>query len=153
MSYKSLAMRAGLLALCVGAALEVPAQTTVYKCEKDGKVTYTDEPCLQAKKVDVTLTQGLDSWTGARRTGADVERAQRRDQIADALRPLGVTRESFALDHKRARMTPVERAECAALDASLPVLERREAATSKEEKSQAQADLLKARKRFKHLAC
>lgn len=153
MSYKSLAMRAGLLALCVGAALEVPAQTTVYKCEKDGKVTYTDEPCLQAKKVDVTPTQGLDSWTGARRTGADVQRAQRRDQMADALRPLGVTRESFARDHKRARMTPVERAECAALDTSLPALERREAATSKEEKSQAQADLLKARKRFKHLAC
>lgn len=153
MSQRPPGMRVVLLALCIGAALHVSAQTTVYKCEKDGKVTYTDEPCLQAKKVDVTPTQGLDSWTGTRRTGADVQRSQRRDQVADALRPLGVTRESFARDHKRARMTPVERADCAALDASLPVLERREAATSKEEKSQAQADLLKARKRFKHLAC
>lgn len=153
MSHNSLVIRAVVLAFCVGAALEAPAQTTVYKCEKDGKVTYSDEPCLEAKKVDVTPTQGLDTWTGTRRVGADVQRTQRRDQIADALRPLGVTRESFARDHKRARMTPVERAECAALDASLPVLERREATTSGDDKSQAQAELLKARKRFKHLAC
>jgi hypothetical protein len=60
----------------------------VFRCEVDGKVAYSDAPCLGAQKVNVEPTRGLDASSGQRRIGADVRREQVNEAFADALRPL-----------------------------------------------------------------
>ena len=56
-------------------ALTCAAQT-VYKCESKGAVTYSHEPCMGAKVVDTTPTQGLDKSSGSSRKGADVRQVE-----------------------------------------------------------------------------
>ncbi|SFV00255.1 hypothetical protein SAMN04489707_10692 [Paenacidovorax caeni] len=64
------------------------AQKPVYRCETAGKVSYSDAPCVGAKEIDATPTQGMDKMTGASRKGADVQRAEHNPLMADALKPL-----------------------------------------------------------------
>ena len=64
------------------------AQKPVYRCETAGKVSYSDAPCVGAKEIDTTPTQGMDKMTGASRKGADVQRAEHNALMADALKPL-----------------------------------------------------------------
>lgn len=45
------------------------AQKTVYRCESAGKVAYSHEPCVGAREVDTTPTQGLDKMSGHSRKG------------------------------------------------------------------------------------
>ena len=58
-----------------------PPSRTVFKCEVDGKVTYSDEACLGAKCLDVEPTRGLNKSSGQERVGADVRKERRNEQI------------------------------------------------------------------------
>ena len=64
------------------------AQKPVYRCETAGKVSYSDAPCVGAKEIDATPTQGMDKMTGTSRKGADVRRDEQNAVMADALKPL-----------------------------------------------------------------
>lgn len=61
---------------------------TVYKCSINGKVVYTDDPCLGAQKVDVEPTRGLNKSTGRELSGADVSRERRRETFAEGVKPI-----------------------------------------------------------------
>jgi hypothetical protein len=52
--------------------LPVVAQHSVYRCETNGKVSYSDAPCVGARVIDATPTQGMDKMTGQSREGSNV---------------------------------------------------------------------------------
>ncbi|NRF71417.1 DUF4124 domain-containing protein [Aquincola sp. S2] len=125
----------------------------VYRCDVDGKVTYSDEPCLGAKRVDVQPTRGLDKSSGKERTGADVARERRREGLAEALRPVtGMDAKQFDAEGRRHRLQPADKAECRWLDASIARLEASEKAATGEATA-TQRDLLSQRRRYLDLRC
>ena len=138
-----------LLASCV--AFAAPP---VYRCETNGRVAYSDFPCVGAKVIDATPNQGVDKMSGQSRKGADVQRAEMNKVLDDALRPL-TGRSSAEMDasRRRGRLRGADQAECARLDRQLPALEAR--ANSSEGKPQAEAEVLlyQVRKSFFDLKC
>ena len=138
--------------LCFG--FEANAQKPVYRCETAGKVSYSDAPCIGAKEIDATPTQGMDKMTGTSRKGADVRRHEHDGAMADALKPLtGMTPEQYRVYKHRFKLSPADKAECARLDASLPGLKQRAVAAPSSEKVLADVELYKARKNFNDLNC
>ena len=65
-----------------------PPAKTVFKCEENGKVVYSDSPCLGAKTVDVEPPRGVSRLSGQERVGSAVQQERLREHIADAMRPL-----------------------------------------------------------------
>lgn len=128
---------------------------TVYKCEFDGKVTYSDEPCAGAVRVDVEPTRGMNKSSGSERTGTDVARERRREGIAEALRPAtGMDAKQLDTLARRQRLASAVQAECRSLDRALPraeAAERRESAAAPLQPSQ--RDLLTLRRRHLELGC
>lgn len=130
------------------------AQKSVYRCETAGSVTYSHEPCVGAKEVDVTPTQGMDRMTGASRRGADVQRHEHDRLKAEALKPLtGMTADQYRVYKHRFPLSPADKAECAQLDTHLPALKQRAATALPGDKAAADVSLYKARKLFKDLNC
>lgn len=133
-------MNRAALALAGLIAATYHAQTKVYKCTANGRTTYSDEPCIGATAVDVTPTRGLDTMTGKPVHGRDVKREHQQEAIADALKPLGVTREQFKDESRRAGLTPDAKRACASLDRDL-------------QRIADESDLYRARKQYKDLKC
>ncbi|MHB1114850.1 MAG: DUF4124 domain-containing protein [Acidovorax defluvii] len=130
------------------------AQKPVYRCETAGKVSYSDAPCVGAKEIDATPTQGMDKMTGTSRKGADVRRDEHNALMADALKPLtGMSPEQYRVYKHRFKLSPRDKAECARLDTELPVLKRRAATAPPGDKALADVELYKARKQFNDLNC
>lgn len=124
------------------AALAQPGGAPTYKCVTGGKVTYSDEPCVGAKVVDTTPTQGMDKMSGTSRKGADVMKTEHNKLMADALKPiLGQTPQQRATAHKRFDLSPQDKLECYRLDGQILDPRMQEVA------------LYQARKRFKDLKC
>lgn len=123
-----------------------PGGAMTYKCVTGGKVTYTDEPCVGAKVVDTTPTQGLDKITGVSKKGADVQKIEFNKAMAEALKPLfGETPEQRAQRHKRSNLSEKDKLECWNLEGQIQgkkVMDARE-----------EVSLYQARKRFKDLKC
>ena len=127
---------------------------TVFKCEKGGKVAYSDEPCLGARRVDVEPTRGLDSSSGTRRAGADVRREKQNEQMAEAMRPIfNESPEQRATRHRRAKLTPDAQRTCQRLDSEIPKAERQERQGSEASRADAQTELLRMRTQFRQLKC
>lgn len=115
---------------------------------------YSDAPCLGAKKVDVEPTRGLNKSTGRERTGHDIQRERHNELMADAMRPfLNETPEQRAVRHKRFKLAPSAKTECARLDTQIPRLEAEERAAKDELLKQVQQALLTSRTRFHQLRC
>ena len=130
------------------------AQKPVYRCETAGKVSYSDAPCVGAKEIDTTPTQGMDKMTGASRKGADVQRAEHSALMADALKPLtSMTPEQYRVHKHRFKLSPRDKAECTRLDTELPELKQRAAIAPASDKALAEVELYKARKQFNDLNC
>lgn len=49
-----------------------PPAKTVFKCEENGRVVYSDSPCLGAKTVDVEPPRGVSRLSGHERVNAQV---------------------------------------------------------------------------------
>ncbi len=127
---------------------------TVYKCEVKGKVTYSDEPCVGAQRLDIEPTRGLNKSSGTERVGPDVRREQQREALAEAVRPLtGVDSKQFDRLGRRTRLSPEAQRACASLDREIPALELREARTVGDERAAVQARLFASRKQFRELRC
>lgn len=142
------------IGLPVSAQSLPPPSRTVYKCEDGKRVHYSDTPCLGAKKVDVEPTRGLNKSTGHERTGQDVAREKNNELMADALRPLlNETPEQRATRHKRFKLEPAAKQECARLDFQIPQLESQERTATRVALPAIQQDLLVARTQFQRLRC
>jgi hypothetical protein len=139
----------------MAAGQSLPAPTRhIYKCELAGKVAYSDEPCLGAKKLDIVVPRGLNKLSGKEQTGADVGVERRREKFAEAVQIVtGVPPDRFAVDVHRQRLGSYTKAECHALDQSIPRLEALEKTASRNERTTIQQDLLTSRKRFKDMRC
>lgn len=133
-----------------------PGVAQVYRCEADGKVRYSDEPCIGAKRVDVRPTRGLDKLSGKSLKGADVRAEEFNKYVAVVWRPLlRETPDQRATRHRRARnyLTPEETAECYLTDSHIGRLEAEEKAAVGNGLKQVQQELLKARQRHRKLRC
>jgi hypothetical protein len=142
--------------LLTGVALSwaAAAQKPVYRCESAGQVSYSHAPCLGAKEVDVTPTQGLDKNSGKSRKGHDVLRHEQQGQIADALKPLlGMTPEQYRVHHRRSKLSPADRRECQRLDDDMYQRTQRVNRSEKVDRGDAELDLYKTRQRFNALNC
>ncbi len=131
-----------------------PPTRDVYRCEADGKVTYSDAPCLGAKKVDVEPTRGLNASTGRERVGKDVQRERLNEQLAEAVRPItGKDARQLDTQAKRLKLTASAQRECRGLDQEIPVTEARERNSSGNQLRTVQQQLLLQRQRFIALGC
>lgn len=141
----------------VVAATCMVAQAQIYKCERDGKTTFTDEPCVGAKRIEVQPTQGLDKWSGQSKKGADVRKEEYRRLWDDSMRPLTGPVDHQQMNRRRDRyakhLTPAEHTECERLDKTMRDLEAQEAAAQADDLNKLQADLFKQRARYRSLKC
>ena len=126
----------------------------VFKCEENGKIVYSDAPCLGAARVNVEPTRGLDTMSGKKQTGADVRRERLNENTAEALRPIfNETARQRATRHHRFKLSASAKQRCAQLDAQIPSLERKERDTKGPDLAALQQSLLGARQQYRSLGC
>lgn len=139
-----------------------PASRTVFKCDLNGKVSYSDAPCPGAQRIEVQPTRGLNKSTGTERVGSDVQQERFHEAFAEGLKPItGMTPEQLKKAGQRAQLAPQAQHECSQLDRALPAAEKEEAALLRQARSeardtglkQAQTRLLLQRQRARELRC
>ena len=64
-----------------------PESAPTYKCVTDGKVTYTDAPCVGGKLVDTTPTQGFGRMSSPSRKGTGTRKSRRPKPAAEVSNP------------------------------------------------------------------
>ncbi len=144
---------------CAGAARAadtgLPAPNrTIYKCVVQGKVSYSDEPCLGARRLDATPTRGVDRLSGKTRTGNDVAAEIRSEQFAQAIQPLtGMTPAQFATATRRQRLAASAQRECGALETAILESEQAERRARAAMMEAVQQDLFILRQRYRKLGC
>jgi hypothetical protein len=101
-----LAVVAGFVSAVACAQKLPPPSRDVFRCEHNGQVSYSDQPCLAAKKVDVEPTRGLNRSTGKERVGADVQRERFHEGMAEALSPItgGKDAKQLSTDARRFKL-------------------------------------------------
>jgi hypothetical protein len=121
----------------------------------DGKVFYSDDPCLGAKKIDAEPTRGVDKLSGRERTGNDVRREQHREIIHKGLiQPItGMDAIQYETYQRRFRLAPEAKKECAELDTVIARTESDEAAAKKDSLSSVQRHLFAQRSRYRQIGC
>ena len=140
------------LALAVAvAATNVIAQPRstgeVFKCTINGKVVYTDEPCLGAERVDVGPPVKSGPPPGKQSSAHQ-----------DGTRPPGrMSRERYEIHKRRIGLTADARLECADLDRSIAKAELEERLGRKAKSGAAregfEKNLLALRVRYRGLGC
>ena len=141
------------MAVCLSMTLPAMAQQ-VYRCEINGKVSYSHEPCVGAQAIDTTPTQGMDKMTGKTKKGADVQRDEHRKLMGTISSTVtGLSPEAHMRLAQRHQLPRSVQLECAAWDLRLPALEEASAKASPKDKEQQAASLFEARKAFRDLRC
>ena len=135
------------------AQLPAPGRT-VYKCEAKGKVSYSDEPCIGAQRLDVVPARGVDRLSGSARTGKDVAGEIRSEQFATAIAPLtGMTPGQLATATRRHYLRAEAKRECGLLESAILESEQAERGPRSPMMESVQQDLYILRKRYKKLGC
>ena len=146
----------GAIVVCIAAMLSgggALAQA-VYRCEANGKVSYSHAPCIGATVVDTTPTEGLDTSSGVRRVGRDVQRERLRRSFNEAVRPLtGMTHEELKVFERRLKLPASVKLECQWLDHRLPAQESSAKSANAQGREKAEAELFLSRSRFRNLRC
>lgn len=144
----------GVLIAALGAAcLPAPAQP-VYRCEAQGRVTYSNEPCVGAKVVDTTPTQGLDKLSGVSRKSPAVQREELQKKMSEALYPMtGMTHAQRKVWQHRIKLPADAQVECRILDARIPQQEKAVRESAAKEKTEAETKLFLSRSQFRNLRC
>jgi hypothetical protein len=155
---KAAAMLIGAWSLC--AAPVASAQTlhapsrTLFKCEEQGKVVYSDSPCLGAEKLEVVPTRGVNKLSGKVRVGPDVQREIHHETFAEAIRPLtGLSAKQLEVQTRRFYLPGPTQQECRRLDQDLVNAEAEEKRTTQNALREMQARLFLMRQRFRELRC
>jgi hypothetical protein len=131
-----------------------PPSRTVYKCVVEGRISYSDEPCLGARRVDVEPTRGLNKSTGTEQLGRDVQLERRREGIAEALRPItGMDAQEFAQFSRRQSLPSSAQRECQILDRAISDHEQMERVGRGVARESATRKLFFLRSRAKELGC
>ena len=153
-------LRAGLGLAAIGIAAVSTSQTlpppsrTVYKCIVEGRISYSDEPCLGAQRVDVEPTRGLNKSTGSEQLGRDVHLERRREGIAEALKPItGMDIQQFAQFSRRQSLSASSQRECQVLDRAISDHEHMERVGRGVARDSAIRKLFILRSRAKELGC
>lgn len=153
------------LAVVIDLAMHAPAAVaqrqglpdpprSVYKCEVNGKVTYSDEPCLGATRVELQPTRGLNKSSGKERVGTDVTRERQHEAFAEAVRPLtGMNPEELQKAGQRSRLAPKVQEECRVMDAQIARTEARQTVVAGAELTTVQQALYAMRKRHRAIGC
>ena len=145
--------RFALLCVALGLPYTVMAQQ-VYRCEVNGKVSYSNEPCQGAKVVNTTPAQSSDRTSGQQRKDMDALKAELERNNATKTRALAAkTPEDPEVAKRRENLTPLAKHSCSLLDQSLPQLRENAAHGTPENKEKADIQLYKARKAFQDLRC
>lgn len=131
-----------------------PPSRTVFRCEVAGKITYSDAPCLGAKKLEVEPTRGVSKLSGTERIGSDVHQERYREIMADALKPLtGMDAKQLDTRRRRMKLNPDDQRECQTLDARIPAAEQNEQVASSAALKGIQLELYRLRMRYRELGC
>lgn len=136
-------------------AQTIPAPSRiVFKCEANGKVVYSDSPCLGAQRLDIQPTSGINKSTGHERIGADVRQERHNEQMAKAWEPImGETPEQRAKRHHRAKLTPEARTQCSRFDQEIAQAQQAEQGATKAMLPSAQSELLRLRREYRESRC
>jgi hypothetical protein len=120
-SLATILILASLHAASASIAQSLPAPSrTVYKCNVNGKMLYSDSPCLGAERLEIEPSRGV-----GRTTGPDVQRERNKEMLAEAIRPLtGMNAKQFEVQSRRIKLTAAAQRECQALDVDLPAKEQ-----------------------------
>lgn len=139
----------------VSAQSQLPAPSrTIYKCVVKGAVSYSDEPCAGAQRLDATPTSGVTHLSGSSKVGKDVAHEIHREQLANALRPLhGMNASQYNAEVRRNSLDLSAQRECRQLEPAILQLEQSEGRADAATLKPIQQDLLTLRKRYKTLAC
>lgn len=141
------------LCVALGLPYTVMAQQ-VYRCEVNGKVSYSNEPCQGAKVVNTTPAQSSDRTSGQQRKDMDALKAELERNNATKTRALTAKApEDPEVARRRENLTPLAKHSCSLLDQSLPQLRENAAHGTPENKEKADIQLYKARKAFQDLRC
>jgi hypothetical protein len=134
---------------------QLPAPSrTIYKCQVKGTVSYSDEPCVGAQRLDIVPSRGADRLSGSRRVGNDVASEIRSEQFAQAVKPLtGMSPTQFAAASRRHYMDTASRSECRQLEAAILTSEQVERSAGAGMMEAIRQDLFSLRKRYKQLGC
>lgn len=134
----------------MAAAQSLPSPSrTIYKCKVNGTISYTDEPCLGAERVDAQPTRGVNKLSGKQMIGEDVRREMWRESLAHALPPIsGTTPEEFKTLRRRQKLDVNAQRECRSLEQTIIQTERQQNASHVNAE-----EVLVRRKRYKELGC
>jgi len=134
-------------------ALHAPSRT-LYKCKDQGKLTYSDSPCLGAEKLEVEPARGVNRLSGEKRVGPDVQRELNHEMLAEAIRPLtGLDAKQLAVQGRRFKLSGAAQQECRRLDQDLVITENEEKRAAQSALHEVQARLFSMRQRFRELRC
>ena len=135
--------------LWLAASASAGAQS-VYRCPSRGAVLYSEKPC--AGRVISTEQAHVPSKANTR--DLDLHRLEQNRIAARALRRKpDESAEQFALRRRRAGMLEPDRAECARLDARMPVDQASLDIPDPAEVARGEAALKESKKRFSQLHC
>ena len=126
----------------------------VYKCTDNGKVSYSNEPCLGAQRVDTMATRGLDKMSGVQRSGTDVQAEKHNETMERAVQ--SVIGKNYRRERaiQRQYHTAFDKLQCERLDGQIEALEKEESyIKNKVQLEVLQAELFQRRKAFKDLDC
>jgi hypothetical protein len=145
----------GLASPVLGQTSTLPAPSRMmFKCTAGKKVTYTDQPCLGAKRLDVVPSRGLNKLGGTERIGADVANERHREMFAEAIKPLtGLEPQQFAVRVRRHSLSTAASRECQVLDPAIAKAEAQERSADRSALAPVQHHLFSLRKRYQELRC
>jgi hypothetical protein len=159
---KTLVLHWLALALITGAGMNMAfaqsnglpsASRTVFKCMVDGKVTYSDSPCLGAQRLDIVPSRGMNKSTGRELSGADVNRERHSEMMSEALRPLtGMNNEEHAKATRRYRLSQQAQLQCRGLEQQI-AMDEAQGQKARGADNVLQQRLLKSRTRFREIGC
>ena len=87
--------------------LPAPSRS-VYKCSGNGVTSYSDAPCLGAKRLEIEPTRGV-----GKKEGYDIQRERYREMFAEAVRPLtGMDAKQLDIQGRRMKLSAQAQREC-----------------------------------------
>jgi hypothetical protein len=139
-----------IAASTVASAQALPAPSrSVFKCNVNGKTTYSDNPCLGAERLEIEPSRGVGKIAGS-----DVQRERHREMFAEAIRPLtGMDAKQLDRQGHRMKLSADAQRECRALDTQVPNAERAASRTLGDQGDMAKTSLFGLRQRQRDLRC